>query len=83
VTYTVNRADMETLAAYPPGEWVFFADDDGTPLPFEHADPLSMERIVLGYVETAVGKLGVLGPTYHRLTEKGRQFLQEQADDHA
>lgn len=83
MSYKINRVDMETLAQHPIGEWMFFADDDGNPLSFEAADPLSMERIIFGYVQTAVGSKGVMGPTYHRLSEKGRDFLQKHADDHA
>jgi hypothetical protein len=67
-------ADMETLATYPAGEWVYFEDDDGSPLPFEHADPFMTARLA-GYVETAVGTRGVLGPTYHRITAVGRATL--------
>jgi hypothetical protein len=69
-------ADLETLAKYPTGEWVYFADDDGQPLPFEDADPVCTARL-MGFVESAVGSKGVLGPTYHRLTDKGRVALEE------
>src|SRR5260221_414543 len=69
-------ADLETLAGYPVDAWVFFADDDGEPLPFEDADPVCTARLI-GLVESAVGPRGVLGPTYHRLTERGRVVLAE------
>lgn len=74
--------DLETLAARPPGEWTVFVDDDGEPLPFEQADPVCIARL-MGMVESAVGPGGVMGPTYHRITQNGRAELARHLEQKA
>lgn len=71
--------DLATLASRPDGEWTVFVDDEGKPLPFEDADPVCVARL-MGLCESAVGPQGVLGPTYHRITSKGRVALAEHQD---
>lgn len=72
----ISWDDLKTLADRPDGEWVVFVDDDGEPLAFENADPVCCARL-MGMCESAVGPQGVMGPTYHRITEKGRTALLE------
>lgn len=68
-----EHEDLVTLSRFPPGEWVMFTDDRDQPLDWVKGD-LMMSRFH-GLVESAVGPKGVMGPIYHRLTERGRQAL--------
>lgn len=68
-----EQDDLVTLSRYPPGEWVFFTSDRDEPLDWVKGD-LLMSRFH-GLVESRLGPQGMMGPVYHRLTEKGRKWL--------
>ena len=66
--------NLVTLASYPPGEWVYFTDEDGRPS--RDFMLLALERLG-GFVESALGNQVFAGPFYHRITDKGRDFLDK------
>jgi hypothetical protein len=61
--------NLVTLAKYPAGEWVYFTD--------ENAPELTLARFN-GFVESAIGPEGFRGPLYHRITERGRDYVRRQ-----
>lgn len=66
--------NLITLADYPHGEWVYFTDDNG-------ATSMAWSELVMArfneFVESKVGPQGIAGPMYHRITEKGRDFVNK------